>query len=129
MGVDVVTTSPGDGVTFPKAGEELSVHYTGRLVSNGKKFDSSVDRGREFRFIVGVGTVIRGWDEGMMRMSLGEKATLRITADFGYGADGAGDAIPPNADLEFDVHLIAIGAKRAAGAPPAAAGGGGCVIL
>ena len=72
------------------------------------KFDSSRDRGQPFSFTIGVGQVIKGWDEGVMQMSLGEKATLDITSDYGYGARGAGGVIPPNADLLFDVELIAI---------------------
>jgi len=99
---------PGDGVNFPKKGDRLSMHYTGRLASNGQKFDSSVDRGQPFSFRIGVGQVIRGWDEGVMKMSLGEKARLYIPSDMGYGSRGAGRAIPPNADLEFDVELLKI---------------------
>lgn len=78
------------------------MHYTGTL-TNGKKFDSSVDRGRPFEFTIGVGQVIKGWDEGVMKMSVGEKAKLEITPDYGYGARGAGGVIPPNADLIFEV--------------------------
>lgn len=84
------------------------MHYTGTLKSNGKKFDSSVDRGQPFQFKIGVGQVIRGWDEGVMKMSLGEKAVLTISSDFGYGARGAGGVIPPNADLVFEVELLKI---------------------
>mmetsp|Transcript_35988 Transcript_35988/g.84152 ORF Transcript_35988/g.84152 Transcript_35988/m.84152 type:complete len:146 (+) Transcript_35988:448-885(+) len=82
-------------------------HYTGTL-SNGKKFDSSRDRGQPFRTQIGVGQVIRGWDEGVPTMSLGEKAILRMTSDFGYGPRGAGNVIPPNADLTFEVELLRI---------------------
>eukprot|EP00292_Cryptomonas_paramecium_P018092 CAMPEP_0113689242 /NCGR_PEP_ID=MMETSP0038_2-20120614/17035_1 /TAXON_ID=2898 /ORGANISM="Cryptomonas paramecium" /LENGTH=109 /DNA_ID=CAMNT_0000610251 /DNA_START=1 /DNA_END=330 /DNA_ORIENTATION=- /assembly_acc=CAM_ASM_000170 len=105
---EVQTVSPGDGVTFPKKGQKLQMHYTGTLKSNGAKFDSSVDKGRPFEFTIGVGQVIRGWDEGVMKMSVGEKAKLIISADYGYGARGAGGVIPPNADLVFDVELIKI---------------------
>ena len=84
------------------------MHYTGRLISNGAKFDSSVDRGQPFQFQIGVGQVIAGWDQGVIKMSLGEKATLRIPSAMGYGARGAGGVIPPNADLEFDVELLKI---------------------
>ena len=75
---------------------------SGTLASNGQKFDASRDRGRPFSFVIGVGQVIRGWDEGVMQMSLGEKAMLHITSDYGYGTRGAGGVIPPNADLNFE---------------------------
>jgi len=80
------------------------------LTSNGTKFDASRDRGRPFKFTIGVGQVIKGWDEGVIQMSLGEKAILRITSDYGYGPRGAGGVIPPNADLTFEVELLEIGA-------------------
>jgi len=82
---------------------------SGTLKSNGSKFDSSHDRGRPFQFVIGIGQVIRGWDEGVMKMSLGEKAKLTITSDYGYGSQGAGNVIPPNADLVFEVELLKIG--------------------
>eukprot|EP01064_Diplonema_japonicum_P027355 TRINITY_DN393_c0_g1_i2.p2 TRINITY_DN393_c0_g1~~TRINITY_DN393_c0_g1_i2.p2 ORF type:complete len:109 (+),score=24.97 TRINITY_DN393_c0_g1_i2:55-381(+) len=107
MGVVKEVLKAGDGVTFPKAGDRLSMHYTGTLASNGNKFDSSVERG-PFQFQIGVGQVIKGWDEGVMQMSLGEKAILKISSDFGYGARGAGGVIPPNADLNFEVELLKI---------------------
>ena len=83
------------------------MHYTGTL-TNGDVFDSSVRKGRPFKFTIGIGQVIRGWDEGVIQMSLGEKAILRITSDYGYGARGAGNVIPPNADLIFEVELLDI---------------------
>lgn len=86
---------------------------SGTLASNGKKFDASRDRGRPFQFTIGVGQVIRGWDEGVSQMSLGEKAVLRITSDYGYGPRGAGGVIPPNADLDFEVELLAINGESA----------------
>ncbi|CAE7949152.1 hypothetical protein FNF27_01902 [Cafeteria roenbergensis] len=107
MGVKKTTIKAGDGSTFPKAGDKLTMHYTGTLTS-GAKFDSSKDRGTPFKFTIGVGQVIRGWDEGVTQMSLGETAKLEITSDFGYGARGAGGVIPPNADLIFEVELLAI---------------------
>jgi FK506-binding protein 1 len=87
--------------------------HSGTLASNGAKFDASRDRGRPFSFKIGIGQVIRGWDEGVAQMSLGEHATLNITSDYGYGARGAGGVIPPNADLVFDVELLAINGVEA----------------
>eukprot|EP00931_Biecheleriopsis_adriatica_P044557 TRINITY_DN25495_c0_g1_i1.p1 TRINITY_DN25495_c0_g1~~TRINITY_DN25495_c0_g1_i1.p1 ORF type:complete len:161 (-),score=12.34 TRINITY_DN25495_c0_g1_i1:264-746(-) len=107
-GVEVMTMKAGDGKNYPKEGDKLLMHYTGTLASNGKKFDSSRGKGKPFSFRVGVGQVIRGWDEGIMKMSLGEKATLKISADFGYGSEGVGGSIPPNADLVFEVELLKI---------------------
>eukprot|EP00545_Synedropsis_sp_CCMP1620_P001765 CAMPEP_0119015258 /NCGR_PEP_ID=MMETSP1176-20130426/10703_1 /TAXON_ID=265551 /ORGANISM="Synedropsis recta cf, Strain CCMP1620" /LENGTH=101 /DNA_ID=CAMNT_0006968537 /DNA_START=140 /DNA_END=448 /DNA_ORIENTATION=- len=101
------------------------MHYTGTLAAGGKQFDSSVTRGKPFQFVIGIGQVIQGWDEGVMKMSLGEKAILNISSDYGYGASGAPGAIPPNADLNFEVELLAIGTQKA----PGFTGGGSCVIL
>ncbi len=94
----------GTGATA-KAGDTVHVHYTGWL-TNGKKFDSSVDRGEAFDFKLGAGMVIRGWDEGVAGMKVGGKRQLRIPANLGYGASGAGSLIPPNAELIFDVELL-----------------------
>mmetsp|Transcript_13368 Transcript_13368/g.42627 ORF Transcript_13368/g.42627 Transcript_13368/m.42627 type:complete len:111 (-) Transcript_13368:158-490(-) len=110
MGVEVTTTTAGDGKTYPKAGDKLVMHYTGRL-EDGTKFDSSRDRGKPFSFTIGVGQVIRGWDEGVLRMSLGESATLRISSDYGYGSRGVPGVIPPNSTLVFDVELLEIRGK------------------
>jgi len=112
MGVEVKTTQAGDGKTFPKKGDMLTMHYTGTL-TNGNKFDSSKDRGTPFRFQIGVGQVIKGWDEGVMKMSLGEKAQLRISPDYGYGARGFPPVIPANSELIFDVELLGINDKKA----------------
>ena len=100
----------GSGDT-PDIGKTVVVHYTGWLDEDGqpgKKFDSSVDRGQPFEFRIGVGMVIRGWDEGVMEMKVGGKRRLFIPADLGYGSHGAGHVIPPNAGLIFDVELISI---------------------
>lgn len=107
--VIVETLVPGDGETYPEAGDELTMHYTGTLAASGAQFDSSRDRGEPFTFQIGVGQVIPGWDKGVMKMSLGERAVLRIPAAMGYGARGAGKDIPPNSDLVFDVELLKIG--------------------
>lgn len=89
------------------------MHYTGKLDS-GKKFDSSYDRGRPFETVIGVGKVIRGWDEGVPQLSLGEKAVLTITGDYGYGQHGYPGLIPPNATLVFEVELLGINEKTVA---------------
>lgn len=95
----------------PQKGQTARVHYTGWLFENGvkgRKFDSSVDRGQPFEFMVGVGQVIGGWDIGVASMKVGEKAMLTIAPHLGYGARGAGAAIPPNATLMFEVELLGI---------------------
>lgn len=89
------------------AGKTASVHYTGWL-ENGKKFDSSVDRGQPFSFPLGAGQVIKGWDEGVQGMKVGGKRKLTIPSDLGYGSRGAGGVIPPNATLIFDVELLGV---------------------
>ena len=88
-------------------GKTTSVHYTGWL-ENGKKFDSSVDRGQPFSFPLGAGRVIKGWDEGVQGMKVGGKRKLTIPSELGYGSRGAGGVIPPNATLIFDVELIGV---------------------
>jgi len=88
-------------------GAEVSVHYTGWLM-NGKKFDSSVDRGRPFSFTPGAGMVIKGWEKGVLGMKVGGKRQLIIPPEMGYGARGAGKVIPPNATLKFDIELLAV---------------------
>jgi FKBP-type peptidyl-prolyl cis-trans isomerase FkpA len=118
------TPVSGPGVTLPdglkywdlkvgtgkvaEAGETVRVHYTGWLLANGRKFDSSLDRGQPFDFTLGAGQVIRGWDEGVAGMRVGGKRQLRIPPSLGYGMSGAAGVIPPNAYLIFDVELLAV---------------------
>jgi peptidylprolyl isomerase len=103
-GLKYVDEMVGTGAA-PTRGKQVTVHYTGTL-ENGTKFDSSVDRKQPFKFIIGVGQVIKGWDEGVMTMKVGGKRKLIIPANLGYGARGAGGVIPPNATLLFDVELL-----------------------
>jgi peptidylprolyl isomerase len=91
----------------PRVGQKVIVHYTGWL-TNGTKFDSSVDRGQPFDFTLGRGEVIRGWDEGVATMKVGGKRKLVIPPDLGYGSRGAGNAIPPGATLVFEVQLLGV---------------------
>jgi peptidylprolyl isomerase len=109
-GLKIIDTQPGTGAS-PQTGQTCVMHYTGWLYENGtkgKKFDSSVDRGTPFEFKIGVGQVIRGWDEGVATMKVGGKRTLIMPPELGYGARGAGGVIPPNATLIFDVELLGI---------------------
>ena len=106
-GLQYTVLKAGKGAT-PKKGQTVLVHYTGTL-TNGKKFDSSRDRGQPFSFTVGEGQVIQGWDEALSTMKVGERRRLIIPAKLGYGARGTGDVIPPNATLIFDVELLKIG--------------------
>jgi peptidylprolyl isomerase len=109
-GLKYIDTKVGTGAA-PKTGQTCVMHYTGWLYDGGKKgakFDSSVDRGQPFEFKIGQRQVIGGWDEGVATMKVGGKRTLIIPAELGYGARGAGNVIPPNATLMFDVELLAI---------------------
>ncbi|XP_045458262.1 FK506-binding protein 2 [Melitaea cinxia] len=105
--VDVVSVPEGCSVKS-KHGDMLTMHYTGTL-DDGHKFDSSYDRDQPFTFQIGVGQVIKGWDQGLLDMCVGEKRKLTIPSSLGYGERGAGNVIPPHATLHFDVELINIG--------------------
>ena len=105
-GLGYVEIVEGTGAT-PKAGDRVSVHYTGWLES-GQKFDSSVDRGQPLVFPIGRGRVIKGWDEGVASMRVGGKRKLIIPAALGYGDRGAGGVIPPGATLVFEVELLGV---------------------
>jgi FKBP-type peptidyl-prolyl cis-trans isomerase len=105
-GLQYQVLQPGSGAVATP-GHMVSVHYTGWL-TDGKKFDSSVDRGQPFQFSLGAGQVIKGWDEGVAGMKVGEKRKLTIPANLGYGERGAGGVIPPNATLVFDVELLGV---------------------
>jgi len=105
-GLKYTDTKEGTG-DKAQAGDTVEVHYTGKL-KDGKKFDSSVDRGKPFTFKLGVGQVIKGWDEGVAGMRVGGKRTLVIPPELGYGKRGAGNLIPPDAELHFEVELLKI---------------------
>ena len=109
-GLQYDDTKPGTG-NAPARGQTCVMHYTGWLWvdgAKGKKFDSSHDRGQPFQFVIGVGQVIKGWDEGVLSMKVGGKRKLMIPSALGYGARGAGGVIPPNATLLFEVELLDI---------------------
>ncbi|MBA2526200.1 MAG: FKBP-type peptidyl-prolyl cis-trans isomerase [Pyrinomonadaceae bacterium] len=105
-GLIYIITRRSDG-RHPRPGETVVVNYTG-LLGSGVKFDSSLDRGQPYKFKLGLGRVIKGWDEGIEKLRVGEQATLVIPAQLGYGARGSGDVIPPDATLIFIVELIGI---------------------
>ena len=107
MELEIKTTKEGTGEKVVKSGDTISVHYTGKL-TDGTVFDSSVTRGVPFDFQIGQGMVIAGWEKGLIGMKVGEKRTLTIPSEMGYGARGAGSSIPPNATLIFDVELLGI---------------------
>ena len=99
-------TQEGSGA-IAENGMSVSVHYTGKL-TDGTKFDSSLDRGTPFSFTLGQGRVIKGWDQGVQGMKVGGQRTLIIPPSLGYGSRGAGNSIPPNATLVFDVELMKV---------------------
>ena len=108
LAYEVITAAPAEA-TSPQQGQVVSVHYTGWLDDNGNpgnKFDSSVDRGEQFQFPLGMGYVIQGWDQAVADMKIGEKRRVYIPAELGYGAHGAGAAILPYANLIFDIELF-----------------------
>ncbi|KIP06213.1 hypothetical protein PHLGIDRAFT_107264 [Phlebiopsis gigantea 11061_1 CR5-6] len=107
MGVGIEVIQPGDGKNFPKKGDRVSIHYVGTL-PDGTKFDSSRDRGSPFETQIGIGKVIKGWDEGVPQLSLGTKAILTASPDYAYGSRGFPPIIPPNSTLQFEVELLAI---------------------
>jgi FKBP-type peptidyl-prolyl cis-trans isomerase len=105
--LEMATTKAGNG-TEAKAGDRVTVHYVGTL-TDGKKFDSSRDRGKGFTFTLGKGEVIKGWDRGVAGMKIGEVRKLTIPSDLAYGARGFPPVIPANATLVFEVELLSIG--------------------
>ena len=117
-GLTYIITHHGTGQQL-KAGDTVSVHYTG-LLTNGTKFDSSLDRNQPIEFPLGAGRVIKGWDEGIARLRVGDQAMLIIPPQLGYGAKGAGDVIPPDATLIFIVEVV--GVKEASTTGTAAPG-------
>ncbi len=106
-GLEYVDEVVGDGAS-PTAGKPVTVHYTGTF-PDGRQFDSSRDRSKPFVFTIGKGQVIRGWDEGVMTMKVGGRRILTVPSQLGYGSAGAGNVIPPNATLLFDVELLGVG--------------------
>jgi len=106
QGVEIEILKEGTGA-IAKKGDTVSVHYVG-VLENGTKFDSSVDRGTPFEFSLGAGQVIPGWDIGVEGMKVGEARKLTIPSELAYGPNGAGNAIPPNATLIFEVQLLGV---------------------
>jgi FKBP-type peptidyl-prolyl cis-trans isomerase FkpA len=104
--VKIEKLTSGNGPTA-KSGDTVSVHYTGWL-TDGTKFDSSVDRNEPFSFVLGAGQVIKGWDQGVSTLRVGDKARLTIPADLAYGLQGYPGVIPPNATLIFEVELLSV---------------------
>jgi len=118
-GYQVISKQDGNGVDFPQKEDQVTVHYVGRFRESGDVFDSSYLRQRPLKFQVGTEppNVIQGWDQGIRELSLGQKATLQVRSDFAYKESGYRNVIPPNADLEFDIELLAINDKKAPSHP------------
>jgi FKBP-type peptidyl-prolyl cis-trans isomerase len=124
------TSSSGTAGIRPTTGDNVFCHYIGTLKSNGQKFDSSRDKRRPFNFTVGIGQVIQGWDIAMLQhLTLGERSIFEIASDKAYGPKGAGGVIPPDADLVFDIELLAINEQTASGFSLPGQDKGGCVLL
>jgi len=105
-GLTYIVTQPGTGAQL-KAGDMVMVHYTG-LLTNGTKFDSSLDRNEPISFQLGAGRVIKGWDEGLQKLRIGDRATFFIPPSIGYGSRGAGSVIPPDATLIFIIEVVGV---------------------
>ncbi|CAG5132846.1 unnamed protein product [Candidula unifasciata] len=106
--IEIITPPPEDCQRKSKRYDQLYMHYVATLTESGKKFDASYDRDKPFDFQLGAGQVIKGWDEGLFDMCVGEKRKLVIPPSKGYGKTGAGDRVPPNASLTFEVELLSI---------------------
>jgi FK506-binding protein 4/5 len=126
-GIKKAVLVKGDGAGTPQTGNEVWAHYVGKL-DDGTDFDSSRKRGAPFKFMIGLGQVIAGWDQGFASMSKGEKAVLTITSQYGYGARGAGGVIPPNATLHFEVELIDFGSASEVAKRQGVEEGGWCSV-
>ncbi|KAH9457322.1 hypothetical protein MJO28_011611 [Puccinia striiformis f. sp. tritici] len=111
--VEIETIKPGDGKNFPVAGDKVKIHYVGTLESkDGNKFDSSRDRGRPFECTIGVGQVIKAWDQGVVQLSIGQEAYFKCAPEIAYGSAGCNGVIPPNSTLFFKVELLEITRKN-----------------
>jgi FK506-binding protein 1 len=113
MGVEKTILKPGISDRKPKHGELIHAHYVGTFPNSDEEFDNSRSRNKPLTFIIGIGSVIKGWDEGIMDMCLGEVAILKVTSDSAYGVDGLPPMVPPNSDLVFEVELLQIGDEKA----------------